>query len=313
MQRIIVVIAVILCITSINLSCTIAAEKDNPIITIGSLSKYLETSGESVKGLLNAQPLDPKFALDKEILNVMKVLNEINRTNIDVYWSDRVGSSAHSGLGITLNKQQLQRFRKEEGDKNFVEIIRLILAHEQVHMVQYKVYNLKVILEDKNTRTVEAQADLLAGASLIWLMLKDNVSDKNISDERIKHWVDFIAKLGKDEWTQIAHPTSAQRARLISLGLNAGLQQVDLDIYKRTKDPVTWKRIKDAQDISRQRKRDERVAMKKVGFTDYKTGTGYDFDLPIIEQDTLEQENLLEWSNRLARVIVHYGDAIGGK
>ena len=289
-----------------------AAEKGNSV-SEDSLSKFLNMSSSTLKSILKARPLDPSIAFDSEILKTMKTLNEINHMDVDVYWANIVGCSAHPKLGITLNQKELQKFKKEEGDKNFIDIIRLILSHEQAHMFQFKYYNLKDMADVHNTRSIEAQADILAGVSLISCMLKEKVLDKDISDKKIKDWANFIMKIGTDEWTQTFHPRPEQRGRLITLGMNAELQTSDLAMYKMTKDPTIWKRIKDAQERFKQRKTAEREAMGKVGFTEFKTGPGYDCELPIINEKNLEQENLVDWSNRLSKEIVHYGDPIGEK
>ncbi len=277
----------------------------------GSIKQYLEADGEQVIAALHARPLDDSVKLDSDVLKMMKTLDEINQTSTKVYWADDVGCSAHPGVGITLNHKELRKFQQMQDPKQFNDVIRLILAHEQAHMLQFQYYDLRSMGDATKTRSIEAQADLLAGATVIWSLLKERV-DPNPANERIKIWMEFSQKAGTDVWAQDAHPRSEQRARLVTLGFNAGLQQVDLANYKRTKDPAVWKRIKDAQETSKQRKIQERNAMMAVGFHDFKTGRGYDYDLPVIDDNALEQEKLMDWSNRLAKVIVHYGDALGG-
>jgi hypothetical protein len=277
-----------------------------------SLPKFSAAEGEVVRSRLKAEPLSPGIALDDEILSMMKDLDEINSmATTKVFWCQGVGTSAHPKLGIVLNRKELKQFQDLAGEKDFMEVLRLVLAHEQAHMAQFGYYNVSTMADPQKLRAVEAQADILAGATVTLSMLKNHVPANELSKERFQRWADFAQKIGTDVWDQTAHPRTDERARLVSLGYNGALQQVDLLLYRQTKDPSTWKRITDAQEDSRQRKLKEREVMTKEGIA-FKTGRGYDHDLPLIDSGTFEQENMFEWSNRLAKQIVHYDDPVLG-
>lgn len=239
-----------------------------------SEAQFLSASLEDVNDKLRAAPLDPTKAIDKLALDLMKELDAINTMSTTLYWADGRGSSAHPLAGIGLDRIQVAQFYNKLNKDVFREIIKFVLAHEQAHMAQFRYYSLDSMKDPRKTRAKECQADILGGLTVAVSFLREGKSPE-YNHEAGKAWMDFVPQLGSPEWDdQTKHPTPAQRARAMTLGLNAGIYQAWIIQYKQTKDPKLLAAIQD-----------------------------YRKKLPdLFEMD----ENLFVWSNRIAKLIVDY-------
>lgn len=243
------------------------------------VDEMLHATSETVHTRLSTKPLDPSMPLDGQLLSLMKALDTLHATKTTVFRADGMGAFAHPDAGIGVDHDQIEAWRHELGPTQFHEVLRLVLAHEQAHMLQYRYYTRASVLDRRKTRAVEGQADILAGVSAVWLLLRER-QDVVAGQAAIKKYRDFSLKIGCPLDDQTKHPDSGQRARLVTLGLLAAFQYSDLDLYKRTK----------AEDAL------QRIVKGKV----------QNNDLPNFDERRLKIENVFEWSNRVAKQITRY-------
>jgi hypothetical protein len=242
--------------------------------SFNSEAQFLSASLEDVKTRLDATPLDPTKPIDKQALDLMKELDAFNNMSTKIYSSDGHGSSAHPLAGVGFDRSQVAQYYNKINKDVFREIIKFVLAHEQAHMAQFQYYNLENLKDSRKTRAKECQADILGGLTVATSFLVEGKSPE-YNHEAGKAWMDFVPRLGSPEWDdQTKHPTSAQRVRAMTLGLNAGIYRAWIIQYKQTNDPKLLAQIQDYR--------------KKVP--------------DLFEMD----EDLFVWSNRIAKMIVNY-------
>jgi hypothetical protein len=245
--------------------------------SFSSPADFWKASPTKVDQRLHTRPLDLNRPLDRRVRSIMDELDRLSQVSTDVYWADGYGSHAHPQKGIGLDRKQLEQLVNTQSQSTVEDAIRFILGHEQAHMYQFKYYS-NGLDDPGRRRAIECQADILGGLAFVGTLFRERRPPENIDFKSIsEHVVDLALKIGSPEWDdQTTHPRPEQRARAVTLGMLSQIQIVDWQMYQQTQNPDILQRIKSAE--SR--------------FADiYKP-----------------QEAIMDWSNRMAKRIVHYGE-----
>ena len=252
---------------------TLAAGSNIQAQTFPSYGAFLHASADEVQRRLNAKPLDLSRQIDRTVRAIMDELDQLSGTKTTVYWADGYGANANPQAGIGLDRRELSSLSTND---SFLDVVRLILGHEQAHMYQFGYYSAGMD-DPKRQRAIECQADILGGLAFVGTIFRmkhpPQLPDfKSMSD----HLLNLSMKVGSPPWDddQTRHPTVGQRARATSLGMLSQIQIIDWQIYDRSHDPDVLKRIRDLE------------------------GRNADVYRP--------GEEIMVWSNRIAKQIVGY-------
>ncbi|KAA2238824.1 hypothetical protein F0L74_21660 [Chitinophaga agrisoli] len=145
-----------------------------------------------------------------------------------------MSSSSLQGGRVVLNIPQLQEMVRKVGKQHQTALIRLLLAHELGHQVQYRFYHTIA-----SGLLMECQADIIAGFLLYQMMAKEffkwmeDARISNINDPRVKQKLDVLKNemyagltaifdLGQNYNFNNSHPTSEQRRLALRDGIAYG-------------------------------------------------------------------------------------------
>ena len=117
-----------------------------------------------------------------------------------------------------------------------------MLAHEQSHFVQFRILAPDALAVTDHRRTLECQADLLGGMTVVLSFLHDR---RTVDDfkKTSQQWENFAILLGEPGNDQSRHPNPGERARCIVVGMSGALQQIDVMNYRHSHDPAALRRI----------------------------------------------------------------------
>lgn len=171
-----------------------------------------------------AQNLPLKAVIEDEF-NTLKAFALEPNSFLVIEEGDERSSRAYLGGRITININQVERLINQIEAKFSKYIVRLIIAHELAHQIQFRHY------KNFNSELLkECQADIIAGFLLYQLAGKDyyddlngskNMSVEDISD-RLKEALVAIFELGEDFYIQHTHPKRNQRRTALRDGMIYG-------------------------------------------------------------------------------------------
>lgn len=187
-------------------------------------------------------------------------------------------SKAYRNGKIEINVIQLNKLLTQVDQSNKINIIRLVVAHEIGHQMQFKSNT-----TSSNQLINECQADVLAGFLSFYLSLNEGLITKNFGPEKIKELektssdsMNAIFLLG-DEYN-LSHPTSEQRRRAFRSGMLLSIIQITDDVIRSS--------------IPESQKKESRVLAKKyLSLLNYIGG-----------------DNILLWTKRETNKILHFSN-----
>jgi len=170
-------------------------------------------------------------AVERLIRDEMATLNGVVGFTTPVFFSDVEPTSAVPDTGIVINRVQIESIRRTAGVRQFREFLRLLLAHEVAHHVQFRAYSAAIRrLPEEERRVYEAQADILAGKHFTEML--PPTSNVNVS-EAIDDALQVAFDLGTTEYSLGTHPTHESRLVATRFGMSAGM----MTNLARTMDP----------------------------------------------------------------------------
>jgi hypothetical protein len=198
---------------------------------VASLGAFWQEDADRARARLELLPLDPGNGADRALLELMEdletrqvvdLLRTFSGVETSLGWGSQRGSLAHPGLGIALDRRLQRRVESESKRDRVLEAARFLLAHQLAHLMQLQIYSVESLGRAANLRRVEAQADLLAGITLV---------QNRIFAER--GWVGFRADLerGLELAREIGHALlpapfplrDEERRHLLRIGAELGI------------------------------------------------------------------------------------------
>ena len=227
-------------------------------------------------------------AIVTEQFTVLKGLAHEPGCKLELSNNNPGSHSLMNGSKIVINLPQLSSLIKSVGQQHAIDQIRLILAHELAHQMQYRFYG-----RISNVLLSECQADVLAGFLLFQLKGQDYVrwmdeqGIQEANDSRLKKRINFIIQelyaaltvifnLG-DPQADNDHPRNEERRRAVREGIAYGNLWLANSVNN---DPNVPK--------------EKKIATFKAE-KNYKELVGF-----------LPEDNVITWSLRQAKKIIHY-------
>jgi hypothetical protein len=195
---------------------------------IDSRAEFLEASKERVIKDSGLRPLNASAEVERIILEEAQAIDRVAGFNTTVGLTDGGGTFSHPMAGIGLDMEELQRIRRKSNVAQFRYFLRLILAHEKSHQVQYLRYSRSAVKNapPEQRRIYECQADILAGKFLV-------ESFEGPSEEVQQAILDALRvafDIGTEEYTADAdHPSREGRRTAVRLGMGRGM----ITVYER--------------------------------------------------------------------------------
>ena len=207
-----------------TLSClAILATSSVTHASISSDGAYLHGSNDSLIHDLNLRKLDPSNASEHAIDATERELDQVAGFATPVWICKGCGMSSHPTLGIIVDTDQLEQIRTQSDATQFSYILRLLLAHEKTHQLQYRTYSATIVdLPDEEREIYEAQADILAGR---YLMESMQGSASPLETEATREALRVAYDLGVERYALADHPSHEGRLTAVRLGMAAGMME----------------------------------------------------------------------------------------
>lgn len=240
----------------------------------------------------SASTIDAEESLKTEISKEFNFLAPLILNPVKLAFDNNPSgsSSVLRGNGkVTINLPELKLICSTKDKKYHTDIIRIVIAHELGHYLQ----NIHQY-DNSNTLQRECQADLISGFLIFQTTFQDMVNigekiqkrkqqaDEQMAAEltkindRILAVYGSVFDLGDEYSIQNDHPRGSERVTAIRTGIDYGNLYLASLIQSNEKFDLSYRKLN----------RD----LLKI----YKTNLGY-----------LEGDNLISWSDRTARKIVH--------
>lgn len=246
---------------------------------------------------------EPNDDIEKIIIQELANINGFYKTDISVWLSNTQRFNADENKGIIFNKTILSNYKSTSNLSNYSTAIRLIMAHENIHLKQYSLYGIdQVKNSDIDIRRIyECQADILAGKyaqelrarqvlEKIAIAFHDRVPmekldsvlqlEKTFNNDALQLFYD----VGNQEIDPSTHPFKEHRLLAIKFGLVSGL------IYTLKTALIEFKNTLTEYDI----------ATISNAMVNLRNITGLSED---------SENNLMIWSYNYAKRITHYHTA----
>ena len=137
-----------------------------PLHTFGECDKY--------------QKPNANITVEKIIIDEINTLNNTYKKNVAVQLTRTETTRSTKDCGIILNTQFIDEIKKTSDVKVERVLIRLLLAHEYAHIIQFdKVDENKMKYDEQLKKVLECQADIFAGTYLNIQLVKDVQSKFN--------------------------------------------------------------------------------------------------------------------------------------
>jgi hypothetical protein len=202
-----------------------------------SSSMFLTSPREDVIRTLRLQHPDAGVALDRMVVDDMHALDAITQFTTDVWLVDSGQLSSHPTVGVIVSRMQIDSIRRRVSAQAFPAILRLLLAHEKAHQIQYRVYSTALVNRPAQERAIyEAQADILGGKDLT-----ETFADSAFAGASETDALKVLFDLGTEQYSLADHPSHEARRTAVRLGMAAGMitnwsrlaQQATPDIASR--------------------------------------------------------------------------------
>lgn len=235
---------------------------------IHSHVEFLEASKEKVVRDSRLRPPNASVEVEKIILDEARAIDGVAGFSTAVGVTNGGGTFSHPRAGIGLDLDELQRIRRQSNVIQFRYFLRLILAHEKSHQVQYLRYSSAAVktADPEQRRIYECQADILAGKLLVESFAEPAEEQQQAIIDALRVAFD----IGTEEYTADAdHPSREGRRTAVRLGMARGM----MTIYTR---------------------------LPRTPYTDWAIAS-----LAVKTHAPLG-EDIMQWSFRLAKNIIHY-------
>lgn len=145
-------------------------------------------------------------------------------------------------VGVVVSISELNRILQHHFSDSYMHIIRIILAHELAHQIQFR--SIESMKDTPDNRTLlECQADIYSGYVWGYLYTYDLISSTTEQKPNLNTLYDIINTvydLGIHEYALGKHPSSKERQIAFKLGLMAGvaertLSELPSDVPNRDK------------------------------------------------------------------------------
>jgi hypothetical protein len=213
---------------------------------------FLAASPAQVRNATRASAVDSAQVLGRMVLEERELLAQQFGFKVPVALSpEGIGAMAHPSQGIILDAQQLQRLRDSLPSASFRDVIRLLLAHEWGHMVQFRRYPMAELTDSTQRRHLECQADMIAGSILAPIIGQSPVGQESFRDASYR-MIALAFNIGRPVWDfPWMHPNPVQRQLCITTGGVAGFHRDMIRLYERTGDPAMLAAINRSRMIDR--------------------------------------------------------------
>lgn len=178
-------------------------------------------SESEVRTALNPQQLRDDDELHKIINEEMQALRRstgLASTKIELT-DEPDATASYPSTGLIFSRTQLEKIKEEANVTREREIIRLILAHEMAHQIQFKKYGANTIKNAsmEELRKYECQADLLAAKYLI-----ESFTPGPDGTDVIMEALEVMFGIGEPNALG-DHPTHEARRAATRRGMSAGM------------------------------------------------------------------------------------------
>jgi hypothetical protein len=183
--------------------------------------EFLESSRESLRNEFGLHALDPTQPVEQEVGSIMDKLDDVAGFFSEISATDQGWTGSHPAAGVFVSVPQLDRIRQQSNVQFFPVILRLILAHEKAHQIQYREYGAALTQRPVAERRVyEAQADLLAGKDLTESIDAGKPVPNN---DGIEDALRVMFDLGSEQYSLADHPSRESRRTAVRYGMAAGM------------------------------------------------------------------------------------------
>lgn len=242
-------------------------------------------SSKELEETINFNSLDSSNEIDEIILTEGERLDQSFGFQTNVTITDNENTLSHPENGIIISRSDLIAIRDNSNVKQFREAIRLILAHEKAHQLQYKYYSQENVLTDniEIANMYECQADILAGKFLIETLTtssQEEISEVEREEQSnaIVDALQILFDLGTDVNNFSAdHPNQEVRRNAVRFGMSHGMIT---NFENMLADPHLPWQLQDPIEESKE------ILIQKI--------------------DVLPNETLLDWSFRQAKRMTHF-------
>ena len=148
---------------------------------------------------------------------------------------------------ILINSSTLANYTAGLPEQEFRLIVRLVIAHEFIHLLQLESNEARLYTATRHQRKIlEAQADILAARYAILISYKDtsieNFKGLDLSDQHFITAYKFFFDIGTATFSISDHPSQFQRATCIYRGMRyANIELLDMAYAKKKKNLKTEK------------------------------------------------------------------------
>ncbi len=242
-------------------------------------------SADEVRERFAVEPLSPERPGDALLLDLMRELDVFQLTDLllrhdvlatRVSWASHTFSHPELGVGVD---RRLRPMLEAPGGRSLQEPLRFLLAHEQAHTVQLRLYSLASLTRAGARRSVEAQADVLAGVAMAQNRTLSRRPAASLRGD-VERGLALERRLGAPPWHRAP---SERRLRLAELGLAGG------DFYA-----AAWSCRVAAGDAALEKLR-ESAAARALDLMRRNTR------LPGFDPGTCEADDVFDWALGLAR------------
>jgi hypothetical protein len=174
--------------------------------------------------------------VDDLVNQQMAVLRNFTHSSSDLSLVDGNQLDVDASGKIVVGRDEVQKILSASGASQHALIVRLLLAHELGHTVEFKRYGIHTVQSDdsEKVRLFECEADLFAG---VYLSGSADKPDDAFNQAVIDGFA-VIYSLGVTEDTlrDSDHPTKLQREECLRYGLAAGLAARAIAIAQSSSD-----------------------------------------------------------------------------
>ncbi len=143
---------------------------------------------------------------------------------------------------IEINLKKLSSYISHLNDDEKTILIRLIIAHEYIHLLQYEIPEFDLYTEDYQIRILESQADILASRYTIQSLYKEDFSipnpvipDIEVIEKRFSNVFKFFFDIGANDNSVTDHPSKIQRISSIYRGMRYAFMELLLNNSEKFK------------------------------------------------------------------------------
>lgn len=207
--------------------CTIVADAQEAgdALLRASLADVKRSTGAQTPNLQD--PVDAAVLAEFDaLLHAVRQVHGFESVTTQLQMTEEV-TGAHPTAGIMIGRANIRSWLTNAGITRPREAIRLLLAHEMTHILQYKIYGLDAVLSQypENRRIFEAQADMLAGRYLTLTSTDGAASlDRTMGEASL-----LLFDLGDPEIGAAFHPSKEKRRTAVRYGMTMGLAVRDLN------------------------------------------------------------------------------------